>query len=230
MQELCRLENIRKYYDLGEKIYPVDGISYSINRGDFICIQGPSGVGKSTLMYAIGSLMKVAEGEIYYSVEPISRKTDDELTEIRGNFIGYIFQEANLIKALTLEENLKFISTINRKKFGEEERARLESLLERLGLSDYRGHLPQELSGGQKRRAMIAGALIRNPELILADEPTNDLDDHWSMEVMKIFKELSEEGKAVVFVTHNEKWAKCAKEILELEGGKLIQAQITQDA
>lgn len=224
MQELCRLENIKKSYELGEKIYPVDGISYSINRGDFICIQGPSGVGKSTLLYAIGSLLKVTEGEIYYNGEAISQKTDEELTELRGNFIGYIFQEANLIKALTLEENLKFISTINRKKFGKEEKANIENLMERLGLIDYKDQLPQELSGGQKRRAMIASALIRNPELVLADEPTNDLDDYWSMEIMKIFKEISDSGKAVVLVTHNEKWAKCASKILKLEGGKLSQA------
>lgn len=225
MKELCRLDNVKKSYRLGETIYPLDGVSLSINSGDFICIQGPSGVGKSTLLYVIGSLLKAEEGEIYYRGEPISKKTDDELTEIRGEFIGYIFQEITLIKALTVEENLKFISTIGGKKFAAEEKSKIKNLMDRLGISDYKDHLPQELSGGQRRRAMIASALIRNPELILADEPTNDLDDSWGMEVMKILEELSDEGKAIVFVTHNEKWAKCANKTLSLKDGKLSENQ-----
>ena len=203
--EICRLENVSKSYLMGEKVSPLQNIDLVVNAYDYISIEGSSGIGKSTLLYIMGSLLKADEGKLYLNNQDISLLTDQQLTNLRSEKIGFIFQETNLVQALTLQENLEFAGSLGKKR--QRNKHKIESLLERVGLSDRKDFLPFQLSGGQRRRAMVARALVNQPQLILADEPTNDLDDFWPREIIKLFIENSGKGCAVVIVTHNSKWS-----------------------
>lgn len=216
--EICRLENIKKTYHTYEKVTPLEDISLSINTGDFICIEGPSGIGKSTLLYIIGGLLNVSSGNVFIDGNNTISMEDKVLTTIRRDKIGFIFQESNLIQALTIEENMMFMQSMSKNK---KDIHKINELLTRLGLFERKDFLPSELSGGQRRRAMIGTAIIKDPLLILADEPTNDLDDYWANEVFNIFQEGTDKGKAVVLITHNEKWAKKANLRFTLDNGFL---------
>lgn len=220
MMAICRLENIKKTYGSNEKITPIEQISLSVNPGDFICIQGPSGVGKSTLLYIIGGLLKVSSGNVFIDGNNINTMNDKELTNLRRDKIGFLFQDTHLIQALTIEENLTFIQSMCRRKKNYD---KVKELLTRLGLWERRNFLPNELSGGQRRRAMVACIMIKNPLLILADEPTNDLDEHWAMEILNILSEYVNSGKGVILVTHNEKWAEKAQIRFLLNQGVLYK-------
>lgn len=217
--EVCRLENISKTYMQGENVCPLQNLSLVVNSGDFISIEGASGIGKSTLLYIMGSLLKADEGKLYLDNKDVSLLTDRQLTTLRAEKIGFIFQETNLIQALTLQENLEFAHSLGKKI--KTDSPEIATLLERLGLSDRKGFLPYQLSGGQKRRAMVVQALIKRPSLILADEPTNDLDDVWANEIIQLFVEAINKGCAVVFVTHNNKWSAEATFRYRLEQGRL---------
>ncbi|MDD3894251.1 MAG: ABC transporter ATP-binding protein [Syntrophomonadaceae bacterium] len=217
--EICRLENVSKTYLMGEKVRPLQNVNLVVNSGDFISIEGPSGIGKSTLLYVMGSLLKQDEGKLYLAGQDTSLLTDRRLTTIRAEKIGLIFQEANLIEALTLQENLVFAQSLGKKSKNDSQE--LATLLERLGLADRKDFLPHQLSGGQRRRAMVARALINYPLLILADEPTNDLDDVWAKVILQLFVEAIHKGCAVVMVTHNHRWAADATVRYRMEHGKL---------
>lgn len=216
--EICRLENVKKSYESGEEITPIEQVSLTINSGDFICIEGPSGIGKSTLLYIIGGLLDATSGDIYIDGKNINAMTNKELTDIRRDKIGFIFQDSNLIQALTLQENLLFVQSMSCKKKDYEQ---IKYYLTRLGLWERRNYLPSEVSGGQRRRAMVACALIKNPLLILADEPTNDLDEHWAKEVINLLSEAVDNGKSVVLVTHNTHWAEKAHLRFDLNQGAI---------
>lgn len=222
--EICRLENIEKIYESDEKVTPIKQLSLTINSGDFISIEGPSGVGKSTLLYIIGGLLDVSSGKVFIAGEDLTSMSDKELTNIRKDKIGFIFQDNNLIQALSIEENLLFAQSVSNK---QEKTYEVEELLTRLGLLDRKNFLPNELSGGQRRRAMIACTLIKDPLLILADEPTNDLDDYWANEVFKLLSEAIKDGKGVVLVTHNTHWAKRAPLRFTLNEGLLHEKSRT---
>ena len=217
--EICKLEHIHKDYKMGETVTPLKDVDLTVRSGDFIAVEGPSGMGKSTLLYVIGTLLKADEGTLSFDGQDVSVMTDRQQTSLRGEKIGFLFQDSNLIQALTLRENLEFAQTLGGKRKADP--TRVEQMLERLGLADRAGFLPYQLSGGQRRRAMAARALIHNPKLILADEPTNDLDEHWSEEIIRILKEQAENGTAVVMVTHNARWASAATRRLRLEDGVL---------
>ncbi|KMT22509.1 ABC transporter ATP-binding protein [Clostridium cylindrosporum] len=206
--EVCRLENVSKTYKMGETVCPLKNISLKVSSGDFLSIEGPSGIGKSTLLYIIGGLLNLDEGKLYIEDKDVSLLSDRELTTLRGEKIGFIFQDSNLLQALTLQENLEFAQRISNK--GKCDTRRIDELLERLGLSERKGFLPHSLSGGQRRRAVVARALINNPKLILADEPTNDLDEKYAAEVISLLEEATKAGSAVIMVTHNTKWAERA--------------------
>lgn len=216
---ICRLENISKSYKMGELVEALTDINLDVNAGDFISIEGPSGTGKSTLLYVIGTLLAPDEGKLYIDGREVSRMSDSEMTRLRGTEIGFIFQDSNLVQALTLRENLEFVQGLYYKKDSEE----IGRVLEALGLSDRADFLPHQLSGGQRRRAMIARALIHQPKLILADEPTNDLDDKWSQQTIDLLKEACKNGAAVIMVTHNSIWAKQAIRRYSLDAGKLSE-------
>ena len=218
--EICKLEHIHKDYKMGEVVTPLKDINITVNSGDFIAVEGPSGMGKSTLLYVIGTLLKADEGTILFDGQDVASMTDRQQTTLRGERLGFLFQDSNLIQALTLRENLEFAQTLGGKRKADP--ARIDEMLERLGLSDRANFLPYQLSGGQRRRAMAARALIHRPMLILADEPTNDLDDHWAEKIVMLLQEETKRGAAVIMVTHNSRWSACASLRYRLEDGMLV--------
>lgn len=221
--DLCKLVNLRKTYSSDEEVTPIKDVSLTINAGDFICIEGPSGVGKSTLLYLIGGLLKSTSGDVYIDNNNITTMNDKDLTNLRRDKIGFLFQDTYLIQALTIEENLTFIQSMCK---NINDYSKIKEILNRLGLWEKRNSLPCELSGGQRRRAMIACTMIKEPLLILADEPTNDLDDYWAEEILSMLHEQVNIGKAVILVTHNEKWANKAQKRFFLDKGLLFQKNI----
>ena len=215
--EICKLEHIHKDYRMGETVTPLKDICLSVGEGDFIAVEGPSGIGKSTLLYVMGTLLKADEGTYTFEGQDISAFSDAQKSEFRAKKIGFLFQNSTMIQALTLRENLIFTQGVG----GKKNLKQVDELLYQFGLEDRANFFPHQLSGGQRRRAMAARALIHNPRLILADEPTNDLDEHWSGEIIRILKEQTGKGTAVVMVTHNSRWASAATRRLRLEDGIL---------
>ena len=215
--EICKLEHIHKDYRMGEIVTPLKDVSLTVNEGDFIAVEGPSGIGKSTLLYVMGTLLKPDDGTYTFEEKDVTAFNDAQNSEFRAKKIGFLFQDSTMIQALTLRENLIFTQGVG----GKKDPKQVDELLYRFGLEDRADFFPHQLSGGQRRRAMAARALIHNPKLILADEPTNDLDEHWSEEIIRILKEQTETGTAVVMVTHNARWATAATRRLRLEDGIL---------
>ena len=216
--EICKLEHIRKDYRMGEIVTPLKDVSLTVNKGDFIAVEGPSGIGKSTLLYVLGTLLQSDEGVYTFGGENVAKWNDAKKSDFRAKKIGFLFQDSTMIQALTLRENLLFTQGVG----GKKDPRQVDELLYRFGLEDRADFFPHQLSGGQRRRAMAARALIHNPELILADEPTNDLDEHWSQEMIRILKEQAEAGTAVVMVTHNSRWAEAANRRCRLDEGVLV--------
>ena len=215
--EICKLNHIHKDYCMGEIVTPLKDICLTVNQGDFIAVEGPSGIGKSTLLYVMGTLLQSDEGTYTYGGKDVSKFTDAQKSDFRAKKIGFLFQDSTMIQALTLRENLIFTQGVG----GKKDPKKVDELLYQFGLEDRADFFPHQLSGGQRRRAMAARALIHEPELILADEPTNDLDEHWSEEIIRILKEQTARGTAVVMVTHNARWASQATRRLRLEEGML---------
>ena len=215
--EICKIEHIHKDYRMGEIVTPLKDVSLAVNEGDFIAVEGPSGIGKSTLLYVMGTLLKPDDGTYTFEEKDVTAFNDAQNSEFRAKKIGFLFQDSTMIQALTLRENLIFTQGVG----GKKDPKQVDELLYRFGLEDRADFFPHQLSGGQRRRAMAARALIHNPKLILADEPTNDLDEHWSEEIIRILKEQTEKGTAVVMVTHNARWASAATRRLRLEDGML---------
>ncbi|MBQ8236729.1 MAG: ATP-binding cassette domain-containing protein [Oscillospiraceae bacterium] len=215
--EICKLEHIHKDYRMGEVVTPLKDICLNVHAGDFIAVEGPSGIGKSTLLYVMGTLLQSDEGCYFFEGKDVSRLSDAEKSELRAKKIGFLFQDSTMIQALTLRENLIFTQGVG----GKKDPKKVDELLYQFGLEDRADFFPHQLSGGQRRRAMAARALLHNPRLILADEPTNDLDDHWSEEVIRLLKEQAGKGTAVIMVTHNSRWAKTATRRMRLEDGVL---------
>ena len=171
--QICKLEHIHKDDRRGEIVSPLKDSTLTVNSGDFIAVEGPSGIGKSTLLYVMGTLLQSDTGSYFFEEQDISRMSDNQRSELRAKKIGFLFQDSTLIQALTLRENLIFSQGVG----GKKDMKQIDALLERFGLTDRAEFFPHQLSGGQRRRAMAARALLHKPALILADEPTNDLDD-----------------------------------------------------
>ena len=215
--ELCKLTGIRKDYRMGEVVTPLKDVSLTVNSGDFIAVEGPSGIGKSTLLYVMGTLLTSDSGSYEFKGREVSSMTDEERSALRAEKIEFLFQDSTMIQALTLRENLLFTQNIG----GKKDPKQVDELLRMFGLEDRANFFPHQLSGGQRRRAMAARCLIHDPVLILADEPTNDLDEHWSCEIIRLLHEQTKKGTAVVMVTHNTRWAKEASRRCKLEDGIL---------
>ena len=215
--EICKLEHIHKDYRMGEVVTPLKDLCLTVNPGDFIAVEGPSGIGKSTLLYVMGTLLQSDEGTYTFEGKDVSKLSDAEKSTLRAKKIGFLFQDSTMIQALTLRENLLFTQGVG----GKKDPKKVDDLLYRFGLEDRADFFPHQLSGGQRRRAMAARALLHDPALILADEPTNDLDEHWSQEIIRILKEQTAKGTAVVMVTHNSRWATEATRRCRLEDGVL---------
>ena len=223
MTQLIKLDNVYKIYKLDEVEVPaINGISLEINKGDFAVVIGPSGSGKSTAMNLIGCLDIPTQGSIYLDTHNISKLRESDLAQIRGKKIGFVFQTFNLISSLTALENVALPMTfqnIPRK----EKLRKAYSLLELVGLKDRTNHLPAQLSGGQRQRVAIARALANNPEVILADEPTGNLDTKTGEEIMNLFLQLHKEGTTIIVVTHDSNIANHTQKILKMRDGIFVE-------
>jgi putative ABC transport system ATP-binding protein len=217
-----RLENVHKIYDLGEVRVPaLRGVSLEVYPGEFVAVMGASGSGKSTLMNVIGCLDRPTRGRYFIDGRDVSALTKDELAAIRSHKIGFVFQQFNLLPRTSALENVE-LPTIYAGVPVEERAARAEQALKRVGLAERAGHFPSQLSGGQQQRVAIARALVNNPSLLLADEPTGNLDSRTSVEIMEILQELNDQHQlTVVIVTHEPDIAQYAKRALEFRDGKL---------
>ena len=221
-EEIIKLKDVAKYYTMGDElIKAVDGIDITINKGDFIAIVGPSGSGKSTAMNMVGALDIATKGEIYLDKTNIEHLGESELAQIRGKKIGFVFQTFNLIPTLTAIENVMLPMIFQGVSYNERwERAR--GLLEDIGLGERLDHLPNELSGGERQRVAVSRALANDPDVILADEPTGNLDTKRGEEIAEMFNKLSDQGKTIILVTHDLDIAKHADRIYKLKDGKIV--------
>lgn len=222
MEEIIKLENVAKYYEMGETLVrALDGINIKINKGEFIAIMGPSGSGKSTALNLVGSLDLPTKGKISLDKNNISYLTESELAQLRGRKIGFIFQSFNLIPNLTAKENI-MLPMIFQNIEKEERELKAQELLRLVELEDRAEHYPNQLSGGQQQRVAIARALANDPEIILADEPTGNLDTKTGEKVLQFLKELNKKGKTIIVVTHDRFLAENnANIIYHLKDGKV---------
>lgn len=219
---LIELKNLYKIYNPGEnEVRALDGVNLTIDDGEFVAIVGQSGSGKSTMMNMIGFLDIPTSGEYILKGENVENLTDDQLSDIRNREIGFIFQGFNLINSLTAKENVEL--PLIYRGVGKAERSRLaEEALERVGMGHRMTHLPSQLSGGQQQRVAIARALAAKPPIILADEPTGNLDSASGRDVMEMLYELHESGRTVILITHDDGIAATAKRIVRFQDGNII--------
>lgn len=219
---LVEVRDMYKIYNPGEnEVRAIDGISLTIEKGEFVAIIGQSGSGKSTLMNMLGLLDIPTSGTYLLDGIDTANMTDDELSEIRNKEIGFIFQGFNLIPSLTAVENVELPLVYRGMKKEERNKLALEAL-DRVGLSHRLDHLPKQMSGGQQQRVAIARAVAARPPVILADEPTGNLDSHSGIEVMKILHELHEEGRTVILITHDNDIASEAQRVIRIQDGQIV--------
>lgn len=219
---LIKLENVSKNYVDEELITPaLRGVSFNVEEGEFVAITGSSGSGKSTLMHIIGFLDKPTSGQYFFDGKDASQFDDDKLAEIRNKKVGFVFQSYNLLPRTSVLDNVLlptiYTAHLNRKDILE----KAKQILTRVGLSDRIAHHPNQLSGGEQQRVAIVRALINQPRLILADEPTGNLDSKSGQEVMEILQDLNEEGHTIIMVTHEKYVAECARRIIDLKDGEI---------
>lgn len=220
MQELIKAINLEKIYRRGaETVHALNGISFSLMKGEFTAITGQSGSGKTTLLHIIGCLDRATGGEVYLDGVSLEEMDDKSLDRVRRVKIGFVFQQFYLLPGLTAVENITLPLLFNGKKADEKH---LAGILESVGLAHRRTHLPRELSGGEMQRAAIARALINNPEFIMADEPTANLDTTNSLKIFDLLQSLSERGITVIVVTHNPALAKRAARQICLKDGMIV--------
>lgn len=220
--EILKVENLTKTYGSGENlVHAVDDVSFSVEKGEFVAIVGASGSGKSTLLHLIGGVDRPTSGKIFVDGNDISKMNDDKLAVFRRRQVGIVYQFYNLIPILTVEENITLPCNLDGRGV---DRERLEMILDSFGLRARRKHLPNQLSGGQQQRTSIARALINNPSLVLADEPTGNLDSKSSEEVMSMLKMCNQSyGQTVIMITHNLDIAKQADRIITISDGKIVE-------
>ena len=219
MASIIHLDDIQKSYYLGkQELKVLKGITIEVFKNEYVALMGPSGSGKSTLMNILGCLDSPTAGKYILNGEDVSKMQDDNLADVRNKEIGFVFQQFNLLPRLTAAENVALPLIYN----GTTKKIRTElslEMLDRVGLADRSHHKPNELSGGQNQRVAIARALVNNPSIILADEPTGNLDSKTSIEIMHIFDKIQSEGNTVILVTHEEDIAEYAQRIIRLKDG-----------
>lgn len=219
--EVIKIEGIKKIYTLGtQTVKALDGVSISINRNEYVAIMGPSGSGKSTLMNILGCLDTPTEGNYLLNGTDVSNMDDNELSEVRNREIGFIFQSFNLLPRYNAMENVALPLIYSGIPRSEREQRAVEAL-NNVGLGDRTEHRPSELSGGQRQRVAIARALINKPSIVLADEPTGNLDTKTSIDIMQLFEQIYKSGNTVIIVTHEEDIANYARRIIRLRDGKI---------
>ena len=220
--EVLRAESLSKVYGKGEnKVVALDNVSFSVEKGEFVAIVGASGSGKSTLLHLVGGVDRPTKGKVYINGKNIYEMNDDKLAIFRRRQIGLIYQFYNLIPILNVEENITLPLELDNRKA---DKKQLKQLLKLLGLEYRKDHLPNELSGGQQQRVSIGRALITNPAIILADEPTGNLDSKSSDEIVSLLKKSNKEyNQTIIMITHNMEIAQQADRIIQIEDGKIIQ-------
>ncbi|GIV40917.1 MAG: macrolide ABC transporter ATP-binding protein [Vicingaceae bacterium] len=220
---VIELNKIRKSFKMGrEWLEVLKGIDLKVFRNEYVALMGPSGSGKSTLMNILGCLDTPTSGEYFLNGKNVSRLDDDQLAAIRNKEIGFIFQTFNLMPRLTALENVA-LPLIYAGISKEERTRRAQEMLELVGLADRMNHKPNELSGGQRQRVAIARALVNNPSILLADEPTGNLDSKTSYEIMELFDDIHLQGNTIILVTHEEDIAEHAKRIIKLKDGVILE-------
>jgi len=225
MSRIVKVEDLHKTYVLGTvKVPALRGLSFEVNKGEFVSITGPSGCGKSTLMHLIGCLDHPSSGAVYLEETNVSKLNDNQLAEIRNKKIGFVFQTFNLLPRLSAFENVE-LPLIYGYFSVKEMRERSMAMLEKVGLAHRAEHRPPELSGGERQRVAIARALVIDPSIILADEPTGNLDSKSSEEIMAIFQKLNGEGATIIMVTHEHDIANCTKRNIHLKDGQVLSDQ-----
>ena len=223
---LIEVRDVYKIYNPGEnQVNALDGVSITIDEGEFVAIIGQSGSGKSTLMNMLGLLDTPTHGEYYINGKLVDDLTDDQMSAIRNEEIGFIFQGFNLISSLTALENVE-LPLVYRGMPKQERREISQDALERVGLGERMNHLPAEMSGGQQQRVAVARAIAAKPPVILADEPTGNLDTKSTKEVMAILHELKDEGRTVIVITHDNEIAEEAERVIRIRDGKVVEDYI----
>lgn len=225
---LLKIQDLQKIYVTGDiSVSALQDVNLEIAKGEFVAIMGPSGSGKSTLMNLLGCLDSPTSGQYFLAGDDVSRKSDDELAEVRNQYIGFIFQSFNLLPKLSALDNVS-LPLIYRGISSKQRIIQAKEALAAVGLADRIHHLPSELSGGQQQRVAIARVLAGEPELILADEPTGALDSRSGAEVLGIFQNLNKSGKTIVIVTHDEQIALHTKRIIRFKDGMMQSDEIVQ--
>jgi len=223
-REVLKLENVSKTYEMGEGLLvrALRNVNLSIYEKEFTCILGPSGSGKSTLLHIMGLLDRPTEGKVYIDGKDTTKMSEEEQARIRGQKIGFVFQAYNLVPSLRAWENVA-LPLIIQEVPASERRERAINVLEELGMGDRLDHYPSQLSGGQRQRIAIARALITDPAVMLADEPTGNLDSKSGEEVLTAFKELHKTGRTIVIITHDESITRIAHRIIRIKDGAIIE-------
>src|SRR5688572_435232 len=225
---IIKTVGLKKDYELGaETVRALRGVDLTVEKNEYIAIMGPSGSGKSTFMNLIGCLDTPSSGEYWLNNQPVSERTDDELARIRNREIGFVFQTFNLLPRATALHNVE-LPLIYGGVPAKERRPRAEAMLQKVGLGDRMGHRPSELSGGQRQRVAIARALINNPSILLADEPTGNLDSQTGAEIMALFDALHQSGQTIVLVTHEHDIAEHAHRSVTLRDG-IISSDVMRE-
>ena len=219
---ILEVKNLSKHYGKGETLVKaIDDVSFKIDKGDFVAIIGPSGSGKSTLMHLIGGVDQPTAGKVFIDGQDIYQLSEDNLAIFRRRQVGLIYQFYNLIPILNVEENLKLPLLLDKQKI---DQVQLEELVSQLGLSDRLNHLPNQLSGGQQQRVSIGRSLIYSPALVLADEPTGNLDSEASQEIVKLLEESNQKyHQTIIVITHDERIAMRAKRVLTMKDGQVVR-------
>jgi len=223
MKPLLVVEHVSKLYKMdGVEFQALSDVSLEIKQGEFVAIMGPSGSGKSTLMHIIGCLDKPTKGRVLLDSQDISKASENMLAYIRNKSIGFVFQQFNLLRKTSAISNVE-LPLIYAKVSAGQRRERAKKLLEEVGLGDKLGNLPSQLSGGQQQRVAIARALVTDPLILLADEPTGNLDSKSGVEIMEMFNKLNKKGHTIILVTHEHDIAAFAKRVIQLKDGKVIK-------
>lgn len=225
--EILKVENLTKTYGEGEnKVYALNGVSFSVQRGEFVSIIGPSGSGKSTLLHILGGVDKPTDGKVFLNGKDVYAQNDDQLAIFRRREVGLIYQFYNLIPVLDVRENIVLPVLLDEKKQNEQ---RLEELLEILSLKERIHHLPNQLSGGQQQRVSIGRALMNSPSIVLADEPTGNLDSKNSKEIISLLKESNKRyNQTLILITHDENIALLSDRIIAIEDGKIVRDEVNR--
>ena len=221
MKSFIELKNVKKTYTVGEQNFnALDGIDLSINQGEFVVILGPSGAGKSTLLNLLGGMDKASSGDIFIGENNIAKYSDKELTRYRANDVGFIFQFYNIMPTLTVDENVNLIKDVTNTS------KESKKVLKKVGLLKHADKFPGELSGGEQQRVSIARAIMKNPKVLLCDEPTGALDSKTGVDVLKLLREQSDEDTTVIIVTHNSLIAEIADRVIKIKNGKVEENKV----